>query len=50
MARKAISEVDEQLRPLKAMYENEKSRGEEINQVRRKMDDLKAKAEEAERR
>jgi ATP-dependent Clp protease ATP-binding subunit ClpB len=50
MARKAISDVDEQLRPLKAMYENEKSRGEEINQVRRKMDDLKAKAEEAERR
>jgi len=49
-ARKAISEVDEQLQPLKAAYENEKKRGEEVNEVRRKIDDLKAKAEEAERR
>lgn len=50
IARKAIAEVEEQLQPLKATYENEKSRGEEINQVRRRMDELKAKAEEAERR
>lgn len=50
IARKAIAEVEEQLQPLKANYENEKSRGEEINKVRRKMDELKAKAEEAERR
>ncbi len=50
IARKAIAEVEEQLQPLKAIYENEKSRGEEINKVRRKMDELKAKVEEAERR
>ncbi|KAF8168103.1 P-loop containing nucleoside triphosphate hydrolase protein [Crassisporium funariophilum] len=50
LARKAIAEVDEQLQPLKAAYENEKERGDEINQVRRKMDELKAKVEDAERR
>jgi hypothetical protein len=50
VARKAIAEVEEQLRPLKAAYENEKERGNEINGVRKKMDELKAKAEEAERR
>lgn len=33
-----------------AAYEAEKSRGDEINQVRRKIDELKAKADEAERR
>ena len=49
-ARKAIAEVEEQLQPLKAVYENEKKRGNEINEVRKKMDELKAKAEEAERR
>ncbi|KAF9015157.1 P-loop containing nucleoside triphosphate hydrolase protein [Cyathus striatus] len=49
-ARKAIAEVDDQLNPLKAAYENEKSRGDEINQVRKRIDELKAKAEEAERR
>lgn len=50
IARKAIAEVEEQLQPLKAVYENEKARGDEINQVRRKMDELKAKIEDAERR
>lgn len=50
LARKAIADVEEQLQPLKAAYENEKKRGDEINQVRRKMDELKAKVEEAERR
>lgn len=49
-ARKAISQVEEELRPMVAAYENEKSRGDEVNQVRRKIDELKAKAEEAERR
>ena len=33
-----------------AAYEAEKSRGEEVNNVRRKIDELKAKADEAERR
>jgi ATP-dependent Clp protease ATP-binding subunit ClpB len=49
-ARKAIAEVEDQLQPLKAAYENEKKRGDEINEVRKKIDELKAKADEAERR
>jgi ATP-dependent Clp protease ATP-binding subunit ClpB len=49
-ARKAIAQVDEQLDPLVAAYENEKSRGDEVNKIRKKIDELKAKAEEAERR
>ncbi|EIN13756.1 hypothetical protein PUNSTDRAFT_58027 [Punctularia strigosozonata HHB-11173 SS5] len=49
-ARKAIADVDDKLRPLQAEYENEKHRGDEIANVRRKIDELKAKADEAERR
>ncbi|EKM61054.1 uncharacterized protein PHACADRAFT_247392 [Phanerochaete carnosa HHB-10118-sp] len=50
IARKAIADVGDQLQPLLAQYEAEKARGEEVNQVRRKIDELKAKADEAERR
>ena len=50
IAKKNIATVDDELKPLKAFYENEKTRGEEVNQVRRKIDELKAKAEDAERR
>jgi ATP-dependent Clp protease ATP-binding subunit ClpB len=50
LAHKAIADVEDQLRPLKAAYENEKKRGDEINEVRKKIDDLKAKADDAERR
>jgi ATP-dependent Clp protease ATP-binding subunit ClpB len=50
LARKAIADVGEQLQPLKAAYENEKNRGDEVNEVRKKIDDLKAKADDAERR
>ena len=50
MAYKAIAEVDDQLRPLKAQYENEKQRGDEVTEVRRRIDELKAKADDAERR
>ncbi|KAF8274087.1 P-loop containing nucleoside triphosphate hydrolase protein [Lactarius quietus] len=50
VARKAIAEVDENLAPLVAAYENEKSRGDEVNKIRKKIDELKAKADEAERR
>lgn len=50
IARKNIASVEDELKPLKAAYENEKRRGEEVNQVRRKMDELKAKVEDAERR
>ncbi len=50
VARKAIAEVDEELAPLVAAYENEKSRGDEVNNIRKRIDELKAKADEAERR
>jgi ATP-dependent Clp protease ATP-binding subunit ClpB len=50
LAQKAISEVEEQLQPLRAAYENEKKRGDEINVLRRRMDELKVKVEDAERR
>lgn len=48
-AKKAISEVEDQLQPLKAAYENEKKRGDEINEVRRRLDELNAKMESAQR-
>jgi ATP-dependent Clp protease ATP-binding subunit ClpB len=35
VARKAIAQVDEQLAPLVAAYENEKSRGDEVNNIRK---------------
>lgn len=50
VARKAIAEVDEELDPLVAAYENEKARGDEVNKLRKRLDELKAKADEAERR
>lgn len=50
MARKALAEVEETLGPLKAAHQNEKKRGDEVNIVRRKIEELKAKMEEAERR
>ncbi|KZO93467.1 P-loop containing nucleoside triphosphate hydrolase protein [Calocera viscosa TUFC12733] len=49
-ARKAIADLDEKLGPMKASYENEKRRGDEVNDVRRRIDELKAKADDAERR
>ena len=49
-ARKAIADVGDQLQPLLVTYENEKKRGDEINQIRKKIDELKAKADDAERR
>ncbi|KAJ7071036.1 P-loop containing nucleoside triphosphate hydrolase protein [Mycena amicta] len=50
LARKAIANVEDELQPLKAAFENEKKRGDEITIVRRKMEELKAKAEDAERK
>jgi ATP-dependent Clp protease ATP-binding subunit ClpB len=50
LARKAIADVDDKLTPLRAAYENEKKRGDEVTNLRRKIDELKAKAEEAERK
>ncbi|KIY52722.1 hypothetical protein FISHEDRAFT_34541 [Fistulina hepatica ATCC 64428] len=49
-AKKAIADVDDKLGPLKAQFENEKHRGDEINQVRRKIEELHAKADEAQRK
>ncbi|KZV71359.1 hypothetical protein PENSPDRAFT_664510, partial [Peniophora sp. CONT] len=49
-ARKAISDLDEQLGPMVAAFEAEKSRGDEVTNVRRRLDELKAKADDAERR
>ncbi|CED84854.1 heat shock protein [Phaffia rhodozyma] len=50
IARKQISDLQDELEPLKAKYEFEKSRGDEINTVRTKIDELKAKVLDAERR
>ncbi|TBU35264.1 P-loop containing nucleoside triphosphate hydrolase protein [Dichomitus squalens] len=49
-ARKAIADVEDQLKPLQAAYEAEKKRGDEVQNVRKRIDELKAKADEAERR
>jgi ATP-dependent Clp protease ATP-binding subunit ClpB len=48
-ARKAVADVEDQLQPLLVAYENEKNRGDEINQVRKKIEELNAKAVAAER-
>lgn len=50
LARKAIADVEDELQPLKAAFENDKRRGDEITSVRRKMEEMKAKIEDAERR
>ncbi|WWD03014.1 hypothetical protein V865_001058 [Kwoniella europaea PYCC6329] len=49
-AKKAIAEVEDKLGPLKRQYENEKHLGDEIHDLRRRIDELRAKADEAERR
>lgn len=50
IAQKTIADVEDQLQPLLAAYEIEKKRGDEINQVRKKIDQLRVKAEDAERK
>jgi ATP-dependent Clp protease ATP-binding subunit ClpB len=42
-AHKAIADVEDQLTPLRAAYENEKHRGDEIASLRRKIDEVKAR-------
>ncbi|KAF8055317.1 P-loop containing nucleoside triphosphate hydrolase protein [Lyophyllum atratum] len=49
-ARKTISEVEEQLQPLRAAYENKKRRRDEVDDLRKRMDELKVKVEDAQRR
>lgn len=50
VAKKKLADIDEALRPLREAYEVERKRGDEINEVRRKIEELKTKAEDAERR
>ncbi|KAG8814497.1 hypothetical protein FRC17_001106 [Serendipita sp. 399] len=50
IAKKEIANIDDKLRPLKAQYEAEKQRGDNINEMRKRIDELKAKADDAERR
>ncbi|KAL1411553.1 hypothetical protein Q8F55_002515 [Vanrija albida] len=49
-AKKAIADIQDQLGPLKREYENEKRLGDQIHEVKRKIDELRAKADDAERR
>ncbi|GAA5876075.1 hypothetical protein JCM16303_007012 [Sporobolomyces ruberrimus] len=48
--KRAISNIDDQLAPIKAKFEAEKSKTDEINNVKRRIDELTAKAADAERR
>ncbi|BGP12457.1 hypothetical protein JCM10213_006977 [Rhodosporidiobolus nylandii] len=48
--KQAISKIDEELAPIKARFEAEKAKGDELNQIRRRIDELTAKAADAERR
>ncbi|KIK92316.1 hypothetical protein PAXRUDRAFT_830053 [Paxillus rubicundulus Ve08.2h10] len=50
IARKTMANIDDELQPLKAAYEAQKKLGDEINNVRKRIDELKAKADDAERR
>jgi len=47
---KALANINEQLRPLKAQLEAERSRTNELRDLKLRLDGLKAKAESAERR
>ncbi|KAJ1976561.1 hypothetical protein H4R33_006412 [Dimargaris cristalligena] len=48
--RQEIAHLKEQLRPLKAKYDNEKGRLDEVRSLKQKLDELRNKASEAERR
>jgi ATP-dependent Clp protease ATP-binding subunit ClpA len=50
IAKKAVADIVDSLAPLKAEYENEKHLGDEIQELRRRIDQLRAKADDAERR
>ncbi|GAA5972642.1 hypothetical protein JCM11641_002951 [Rhodosporidiobolus odoratus] len=49
-AKQAIARLDDELKPIKARFEAEKAKGDEINQVKRRIDELESKAADAERR
>ncbi|CEQ38850.1 SPOSA6832_00325 [Sporobolomyces salmonicolor] len=48
--KKAIAAIDDQLAPIKARFEAEKAKTDEINRIRQRIDELTAKAADAERR
>ncbi|KAI8819839.1 P-loop containing nucleoside triphosphate hydrolase protein [Fimicolochytrium jonesii] len=48
--REELARLDEQMRPLKARYEQEKGRLDEIRSLKAKLDELKHKIQDAERR
>ncbi|WFD38673.1 uncharacterized protein MJAP1_001635 [Malassezia japonica] len=48
--RKDLAALEDELAPLKAEFEAVKAKGNEVNNVRRKIDELRAKAADAERR
>ena len=48
--KKQIQAIDDELAPIKAAYEATKAKGEEINNVRRKIEEIRSKIAEAERR
>ncbi|GAA5922509.1 ATP-dependent Clp protease ATP-binding subunit [Sporobolomyces koalae] len=48
--KQAISRIDDQLAPIKARFQAEKGKTDEINNVKRRIDELTAKAADAERR
>ncbi len=43
-ARKAIATVKDELKPLRVVYKTQKKRGDAIDAIRRKIDELKEKA------
>lgn len=49
-AQKTLAGIEDQLAPLRAAYEAVTARGKEIAETRRRIDELKAKADDAERR
>ncbi|BGO94734.1 hypothetical protein NBRC10512_007319 [Rhodotorula toruloides] len=48
--KQAISKIDDELAPIVARFEAEKSKGDELNRIRKRIDELTAKAADAERR
>ncbi|KAE8213308.1 hypothetical protein CF327_g3146 [Tilletia walkeri] len=49
-ARKELSQIEEEIGPKKAAYEATKAKGDEVNRLRKRIDELKAKADDAERK
>ncbi|GAA5892171.1 hypothetical protein JCM6882_005715 [Rhodosporidiobolus microsporus] len=48
--KQAIARINDELAPIKARFEAEKAKGDELNRIRVRIDELQAKAADAERR